>query len=560
MLVILSPDSVGSDNVLAEASFALDEGKGVIPVLYRECSVPFRLRPFQYVDFRVDYATGLEELLASLGNKQAAAGQGRKMPVAPVSDSVPAPQKAVFLSHAGVDPNPKDEVSEVGEVIKIAGRISRGGATVFLGEACMRPPDPESHVLNALSFADEVFILVTRTPADYLKERRTPAFLDRPLVWIAIGVALARGVPIRGLLLRGLTVRELRDDPTIPGFIQDRVFFQPMELYLADLRERPRKEHTKPLHRHGLRCRVCLCHSGRSVPAVSKLEKQLDNVGVVLNLWRPSSNVANFDAAVVVLEGQPPDDWKFLGVSFVESFIDRGKPVVLLSLPGAQKRSEVLDWLKPVESRSPKKQPGILDQLRAVEYRASDSLSFLRLLWAIVGYRQYDGGIQSIAGGPLMPKQRSGVFVSYSHEDKSWLSPLLLHLAPFEQLNRNIWTDQEIKPGAKWQEEIQDHLDTAQVAVLLVSPSYLNSPYIKSEELPKMLAAAESEGLVIFWIPVIASGVKETKIAQFQAAHDPKRPLQSLDSPHRAEAWVRIAEKLSEALGSAEGAGAGSGS
>lgn len=67
MLVILSPAAIASPNVLAEASLALDEGKSVIPILYRDCRVPFRLRPFQYADFRADYSVGLEELLASLG-------------------------------------------------------------------------------------------------------------------------------------------------------------------------------------------------------------------------------------------------------------------------------------------------------------------------------------------------------------------------------------------------------------------------------------------------------------------------------------------------------------
>ena len=72
MLVILSPASVGSSNVLAEAAFAIDEGKEVIPVLYLECKIPFRLRPFQYADFRTSYDEGLQELLATLGNNRAA--------------------------------------------------------------------------------------------------------------------------------------------------------------------------------------------------------------------------------------------------------------------------------------------------------------------------------------------------------------------------------------------------------------------------------------------------------------------------------------------------------
>ncbi len=70
LLVILSPASVSSRNVMAEVAFALDEQKEVIPVLYRECRIPFRLRPFQYVDFRADYSQGLEELLATVAVEQ----------------------------------------------------------------------------------------------------------------------------------------------------------------------------------------------------------------------------------------------------------------------------------------------------------------------------------------------------------------------------------------------------------------------------------------------------------------------------------------------------------
>jgi TPR repeat protein len=67
MLVIVSPTSIASKNVLAEAAYAIDEDKEVIPVFHQDCKMPFRLRPFQYADFRTDYATGFDELLASLG-------------------------------------------------------------------------------------------------------------------------------------------------------------------------------------------------------------------------------------------------------------------------------------------------------------------------------------------------------------------------------------------------------------------------------------------------------------------------------------------------------------
>ena len=67
MLVVLSPASVHSMNVMDEVSFALEKGKTVIPILHRECVIPFRLRRVQYIDLRRDYARGLAELVKILG-------------------------------------------------------------------------------------------------------------------------------------------------------------------------------------------------------------------------------------------------------------------------------------------------------------------------------------------------------------------------------------------------------------------------------------------------------------------------------------------------------------
>ena len=66
MLVVLSPAAVHSTNVMDEVSFALEEGKTVIPILYRDCGIPFRLRRVQYIDLRFEYSHGLAELLKIL--------------------------------------------------------------------------------------------------------------------------------------------------------------------------------------------------------------------------------------------------------------------------------------------------------------------------------------------------------------------------------------------------------------------------------------------------------------------------------------------------------------
>lgn len=66
VLVIISPFSTSSTNVMDEVSFALETGKKIIPVMLEECPPPFRLRRLQRIDFTKDYNTGLAQLLLSL--------------------------------------------------------------------------------------------------------------------------------------------------------------------------------------------------------------------------------------------------------------------------------------------------------------------------------------------------------------------------------------------------------------------------------------------------------------------------------------------------------------
>jgi hypothetical protein len=79
MLVILSTVSVTSDNVRDEVSYALSQQMKVIPVLYRECKVPFRLARLQHIDFRNDYDSAFKALLKTLRVEQ----QSALPPVAP---------------------------------------------------------------------------------------------------------------------------------------------------------------------------------------------------------------------------------------------------------------------------------------------------------------------------------------------------------------------------------------------------------------------------------------------------------------------------------------------
>jgi hypothetical protein len=66
LLLILSPKPVDSQNVMDEASFAIDQDKKIFPVLYQDCDIPFRLRRLQYIDFSGDYDIAYTKLLNDL--------------------------------------------------------------------------------------------------------------------------------------------------------------------------------------------------------------------------------------------------------------------------------------------------------------------------------------------------------------------------------------------------------------------------------------------------------------------------------------------------------------
>jgi len=95
-VVVLSPEAVNSQNVMDEVSYALEEHKQVIPVLYHDCQIPFRLRRVQHIDFRTDYNRGLRDLLKALGvMEQGAPETASQKPTGPQQSDLEKTPQAV---------------------------------------------------------------------------------------------------------------------------------------------------------------------------------------------------------------------------------------------------------------------------------------------------------------------------------------------------------------------------------------------------------------------------------------------------------------------------------
>lgn len=80
------------------------------------------------------------------------------------------------------------------------------------------------------------------------------------------------------------------------------------------------------------------------------------------------------------------------------------------------------------------------------------------------------------------------LFYCYAHEDKTLRDELDTHLSGMKRQNLiKVWYDREILAGTDWEQEINTHLSTAHIILLLVSARFLASDYCYGIEMQKAL-------------------------------------------------------------------------
>ncbi len=139
------------------------------------------------------------------------------------------------------------------------------------------------------------------------------------------------------------------------------------------------------------------------------------------------------------------------------------------------------------------------------------------------------------------------IFISYSHKDKRILNELREMLSPQIDRGLELWSDQEIQPGQEWRPKILQALEQAKVAVLLVSSHFLDSQFIKNEELPRIFDRAKCNKTLILWVPVNHCDYKSTFIGELQCVCDSPKPLRDLSSSQRNKEICVIAKKIKKA-------------
>jgi tetratricopeptide (TPR) repeat protein len=121
------------------------------------------------------------------------------------------------------------------------------------------------------------------------------------------------------------------------------------------------------------------------------------------------------------------------------------------------------------------------------------------------------------------------VFISYSHKDELWKERLVTQLRVLQMEGvLEVWDDRRIEAGLDWRPEIEQAIERAAVAILLVSADFLTSKFILGEEVPRLLERRQKEGLRVIPLIVRPCAWQAVKwLSPIQARPKDGRPLSS---------------------------------
>lgn len=135
------------------------------------------------------------------------------------------------------------------------------------------------------------------------------------------------------------------------------------------------------------------------------------------------------------------------------------------------------------------------------------------------------------------------IFYSYSHKDEDLRDELDTHLSVLKRQGLiSAWHDRCISAGTEWAGKIDEHLESAQVILLLISNYFMASDYCWDVELKRAMERHEARQARV--IPIILRPVdmKGAPFAKLQALPKDAKPVTKWSD--RDEAFLDIAKGI----------------
>ncbi len=144
------------------------------------------------------------------------------------------------------------------------------------------------------------------------------------------------------------------------------------------------------------------------------------------------------------------------------------------------------------------------------------------------------------------PTDAIEVFYSYSHRDEKLRNELEKHLSILRRSGViTDWHDRKINAGEEWDGKIDEHLNTAQIILLLISPDFMSSEYCYEKEVTQAMErhkAGTACVIPVFLRPVMWKGAP---FGELQGLPTDLRPVTRWSN--RDAAFVNISEGIKKA-------------
>ena len=135
------------------------------------------------------------------------------------------------------------------------------------------------------------------------------------------------------------------------------------------------------------------------------------------------------------------------------------------------------------------------------------------------------------------------VFFSYSRRDRDLREELDRHLALLKRSGEiSVWHDRQIGAGTEWAGAINEHLERAQVVLLLVSADFLNSDYCYDIELRRAMERHREGTAVVVPVLLRAADWEASPFASLQALPPGGTPVTSW--ANRDEAFRAVVKEI----------------
>ena len=135
------------------------------------------------------------------------------------------------------------------------------------------------------------------------------------------------------------------------------------------------------------------------------------------------------------------------------------------------------------------------------------------------------------------------IFYSYAYKDEALKKKLEIHLSLLKQEGLITgWYDREIRAGAEWASEIETHLNSAHIILLLVSPDFMASDYRYSIEMKRALERHEAREARVIPVILRPTDWERAPFGKLQALPTDRRPITKWSN--RDEAFLRVAQDI----------------